>query len=310
MSSPLPVLSGVPQGSVIGPFLFLVFINGITFVCEKIPNVKIRLFADDSKFFSTNVQDLQLAITASDDWLSNRQLQLAPQKCSILKIKKPSIVETSEFFINKQRVEEVLKIKDLGLLITYNLDWSPHIHSIYHKASIICYQLFKTIKSKNIWTWLKLYNTYVRPKLEYCTPVWSPFLQKDKDKLESIQHRFTKFAFQKCSIPFISYEDRLTKIGYISLEKRRKFFDLVLTYKIVYGISDLNFGDYFTMKNFHYSLRSHTLQIETKLKLKTPCWLNSFFGRAPQMWNTLPPELVHSLNLSHFKNKLKKYLRS
>ena len=308
ISSPLPVLSGVPQGSVIGPFLFLLFIDGITSTTLSSPNVNIRLFADDSKFFSTEPRDLQSTINESDEWLSNRQLQLAPQKCAILKIKKSSVSETSQFQIKNQCVEEVSSIKDLGILVSKDLNWSNHIDSICHTASITCYQLKKSVKTKNIWTWLKIFTTYVRPKLEYCTPVWSPYLDKHIDKIEKIQRSFTKFAFKRCGIPFNSYEDRLAKISYLTLEQRRTFFDLVLMYKMINNISDLNFLDYFSLTQSNYNLRSHPLQIMPKLRFKNPQWLNSFFGRIPSLWNNLPTKLVKSPSLFSFKHSLKAHL--
>ena len=182
----LPVLSGVPQGSVIGPFLFLVYYNGITNAIDPFPNVNIRLFADDSKLFSTNSNDLQDAIDNSDNWLSQLQLDLAPHKCAILKIKKKSVQEFSDFHIKHHPIKEVPQFKDLGILVSNDLKWSRHIDSICHNASITLYQITKSFNSKNIWTWLKIFNTYIRPKLEFNTPIWSPHLIKDIDKIESI----------------------------------------------------------------------------------------------------------------------------
>ena len=85
--------------------------------------------------------------------------------------------------------------------------------------------IFSVFKSKNIWTLLKLYTTYVRPKLEYATCVWSPYLKKDIAKIESIQKRFTKYAFLRSQIPFSSYNDRLLKINIKSLQYRRIVFN-------------------------------------------------------------------------------------
>ena len=308
-SSPLPVHSGVPQGSVIGPFFFLVYYNGITNAISSFPNVNIRLFADDSKLFSTHPNDLQNAINNSEKCLSILQLELAPQKCAILKIKKKSVQESSNFYIKHHLIKDVSKFKDLGILVSNDLKWSSHIDSICHNASITLYQITKSFNSKNIWTWLKLFNTYIRPKLEFNTPVWSPHLIKDIDKIESIQRKFTKFVFNKCNIPFSSYEDRLNKIDYLSLRLRRKYFDLILMYKLINNTSDLEFDDYFLLTTSSYSLRSHALQIKTKQNFKSSQWSYSFFGRIPSYWNTLPSDLVSSPNLIIFKNSLKSYLR-
>ena len=307
-STPLKVLSGVPQGSVLGPFIFLVYFDRITNIATSLPSVNIRLFADDSKIFSTNPQDLQHAINTSEEWLFQHQLALAPAKCAILKIKKNSVQENSTFFIKNHSIAEVSKFKDLGVLVSNDLTWSDHIDSIFHKASSTSFQIIKSFNSRNIWTWLKIYNTYIRPKVEFNTPIWSPHLQQDIDKIENIQRRFTKFAFNKCNIPYTSYEDRLRQIGYLSLRQRRKYFDLILMYKMINNISDLNFNDYFTLKSSSYCLRSHPLQIKPIKDFKCPQWTNSFFGRIPSLWNVLPSLLVNSSSLNSFKINLKDHI--
>ena len=125
-SSPLLVLSGVPQGSVLGPFLFLLFFDNIT-KC-MLPNVNIKIFADDSKIFSCSPNELQLTINNVDSWLSDRQLFLAPQKCTILKIRKPNVSDNSEFFIQNHPVTENPTVKDLGVIISQN-----------HKTCVFCF---------------------------------------------------------------------------------------------------------------------------------------------------------------------------
>ena len=308
LSPPLAVHSGVPQGSVIAPFLFLLFINGIADGPCSSQSVDIRLFADDSKLFSNAPDDLQQAIDEADQWLSQRQLCLAPQKCAILKIKKASVTDSSQFYINSHSVKEVQQFRDLGILVSSDLKWSSHISSITHSASVTSYQFRKFIKSKNIWTWIQLYKTYIRPKLEFNTTIWSPFLLKDINKLESIQRKFTKFAFKKCSIPFENYKSRLYMINMLSLKSRRIFFDLILMYKIINNISDLTFDNYFQLIKTNYSLRSHSFQIKPKLYINSTQFQNSFFGRIPSLWNSLPTEVVESTSLDSFKKLLNLHL--
>ena len=122
-SPPLPVLSGVAQGSVIGPFLFLLFINGISDTLHS-PNVNIRLYADDSKLLSTVPIDLQNTIDESAKWLLQRQLLLAPHKCAILKIMKRSVTDNTTFYIGGHPVKEVDSFKDLGITVAKDLKWS------------------------------------------------------------------------------------------------------------------------------------------------------------------------------------------
>ena len=309
ISSALPVLSGVPQGSVIGPFLFLLFFNGITDVMNA-SQVNFSLFADDSKLFCSDPQILQSAISNVNKWLSDRQLHLAPHKCAILKVKKKSITDSSSFHINGHVVEELSSLKDLGILVTSDLSWSSHINRIYTNAAVTSYQIFKTVKTRNIWTWTNIFNTYILPKIEFNTPVWSPHLKGDIDKLENIQRRFTRVAFNRCRLPRVSYETRLSMLGILSLSQRRSFLDLVLMYKIINRLCHLNFDDYFTLNIPSYDLRSHPLQIRTKLKHKSPQWLHSFFTRILSLWNNLPVQVVAAESLNIFKSLLKHHLKN
>ena len=154
---------------------------------------------------------------------------------------------------------------------------------------------------------LKLYKTYVRPKLEYNSPVWSPYLSKDIDQIENVQKSFTRYAFRRCGIPYNSYKDRLYKINLDSLRRRRVVFDLILLYKIFYGTSDLKFSNYFKLKSNHYQLRHNSFQIESvvNFSLSQNQISNGFFTRVCNYWNSLPQSIIESETVSIFKTKLK-----
>ena len=261
-----------------------------------------------SKLCSTDPNALQQSINNMDNWLSSHQLFLAPQKCAILKIKKNSVLDDHHFHIKNHCLDEVPSIKDLGVVVSNDLKWASHVNRITNLASVTSYQLFKSMKSKNIWTWMKLFNSYIRPKLEFNTPVWSPYLIGDIDKVEHIQRKFTKIAFRRCNFPTTTYEDRLEKLGQLSLERRRIFFDLILLYKILNNLSELNFDDYFILVSSGYNLRSHSYQIDCKAKHDSLQWHNSFFARIPSLWNKLPSHIVDSPSLSIFKCQLKVHL--
>ena len=309
VSSSLPIHSGVPQGSVIGPLLFLIYINGIIMsVITTNRSTGIRLFADDAKLFDTNQSNLQLSLNNFVSWLDNHQLKIAVHKCFSISFPKPNPpITPPTFTINNEPLLYNPLIKDLGVYISDNMKWESHINAIVQRAALKSYQLLKSFKSKNIWILKKLFCTYVRPQLEYNTPVWSPYLLKDKNNIESIQRRYTKAIFRRCSIPFTSYEDRLHQINLESLEQRRINYDLILLYKIINGLSCIQFSDYFDYKDINYNLRRNTVQIKSKIIIKSTnkLWLNNFFNRTPAIWNNLPDEVVTSQNLYIFKSRLK-----
>ena len=301
------VVSGVPQGSVIGPLLFVIFFNDITACIDSTaPSLDgISLFADDAKLFSTDTNKLQHYVNNFISWTENHQLNVAAHKCFMISLKKPSAsLNPTPVCINNSKIKSVNKIKDLGIFISEDLKWANHINFLFAKSSAVSYQILKLFKTKNIWTLLKLFKTYVRPHLEFNTPVWSPYLIRDVNKIERVQRNFTKQAFLRCGLSFVSYHDRLDKLNIKSLCYRRVKFDLVFMYKIIYGSSDLNFNDYFFFRNSHYNLRGNSHKIDTLHKFKSSQWSHTFFVRAVKAWNFLPDDVASSATLNSFKAKL------
>ena len=308
LSDPLPIYSGVPQGSIVGPILFLIYFNNVTNSCNFLNDtVDIFLFADDTKLSSTNCAMLQTSLDYMDEWLQTHQLKLAYEKCFLMQVSKRRISQDPSFTINDQTISSVLSFKDLGVFIQADLKWSEHVNYIYRKAATTSYQLLKAFNTKNIWTLRKLFITYVRPKCEYNSPVWSPSLIKDIAKIERVQRSFTRSIFMRAGIPFSSYEDRIQKLNLLSLQDRRTLTDLILIYKIYYGQSDLNFNDFFVLRTRPYVLRGHSIQINPKLSFITTQFQSTFFYRATKYWNSLPEEIVISPTVNIFKSKLLKF---
>ena len=233
ISSALSVISGVPQGSVLGPLLFLIYINDLcTCNIELEPRGGVALFADDAKIYSHEYTNLQNSLNCTNEWLQNFQLNLASQKCIHLQIKKPSLnIQQPPLYINNSEIQGSSSVKDLGVYISNDLKWSTHINHISNLASSQSYLILRSFSSRNIWVLLSLFKTYVRPKLEYNTSVWSPYLAKDIEQIESVQRQFTKFAFRRCGIPYKSYQDRLYKVNLKSLQYCRIVYDIILFLK-------------------------------------------------------------------------------
>ncbi len=197
VSDSLPVHSGVPQGSVIGPLTFILYINHITSCVDSLTDVRgIMLFADDTKLFDTDPNSLQLSLNNTVSWLKAHQLNIAPNKCNSICLHKPrSQCVPPSFTINDKTINYTSLIKDLGIFISEDLTWESHINRIVKKASLKTYQILKCFKTKNIWILRKLFVTYVRPQLEFNTSVWSPHLIKNITLIESVQKRYTKIYF-------------------------------------------------------------------------------------------------------------------
>ena len=190
LSNPAPVLSGVPQGTVLGPLLFLIYINDLPKYVS--PGTNVRLFADDSAVYrKINSPDdhiiLQQDIKSLEKWESEWSMSFHPQKCQLLKVTKKHFPSNYDYSIHGVSIESVKSAKYLGVTISSDLSWSPHISEICKKAPNTVNFLHKNFKTCPPQIKVKLYQTYVRPTVEYCCSVWDPHTQNDIDKLEAVQ---------------------------------------------------------------------------------------------------------------------------
>ena len=150
--------------------------NGIDNCAENLNDVGgVSLFADDTKFYSRGATELQACLDNFDLWLKSRQLNLAVNKCHTFHIGKSKSHHPS-FTINNTAISSSHVVKDLGISLSDNLKWATHVNRVYRNATFSSYHIIRFSKTRNIWVLPRLYKAYVRPKVEYSTPVWSPSL--------------------------------------------------------------------------------------------------------------------------------------
>ena len=190
-------------------------------------------------------------------------------------------------------------MKDLGVHFDSHFSFTPHINHIVLSAKTIIYRIFKSFVTRNTDALLKAFLTYVRPLLEYCSPVWSPHLFCDIIAIESVQKLFTRKLLTPCKA---SYLDRLAVLKLDSLEKRRLIIDLTFCFKIMHGLVAGSLPDY-GLKLCSNSLRGNS----NKLYISN-CRIDSrkfYFGnRISKVWNSLDDDVVNSPNPVIFKKKL------
>ena len=224
-------------------------------------------------------------------------------------MRKITISKTTErhpIRIGATYLNDTTMVKDLGVHITKNLKWTEHIIKIKNKAMQKCYQILRSFSSKNVWILLKAYVTFVRPLLEYASIIWYPHPGRpDSTLVESVQRYFTKKICQRCRIPFTSYEDRIYKLNLKTLEYRRKEIDLVMVYRIMNNLVDLQLEDFYEMYVSTYKTRRHELCITNSTPTSAMESL-SFSKRTVQLWNKLPTEVVTAESIAVFKSRIRK----
>ena len=305
-SDSIAITSGVPQGSVLGPLLFVAYIDDlIKVITSKCHNTTVYAFADDIKLVSTDADNLQMALNVVSTWIKDWQLNLNTAKSEHLTLRQKSPIS---LYVNNEYINKVSSVRDLGVLITNNLSWTPHINKIRGKANALSHNILRLFSSTNCWLLVNLFQTYVRPLLEYNTSTWSPHLQSNIKDIESVQRTFTRRLCQRCNIPFSSYFDRLTKLNIESLQVRRIKRDLVFLFKILHSLVDVEFSNFFQLNHFSgHGLRRHEFHINRQGIAKTAVRNNFFSYRVVKYWNMLPESIVMSPTLESFKFRVRRW---
>lgn len=305
-SSVCEVSSGVPQGSVLGPVLFLIFINDIDSVCNS--STQIKIFADDLKLYSiTNIGPshlLQLTIDKVSVWADVNQLDINIDKCCIFSISNSRIPITNRmYFINGVVLTCSGKVVDLGIEITHNLSFKSHIVSFVSKAYQRLSLLFRGFVTREFNFLRKVFITYIRPLLEYNSVVWSPTEIYLIDLIEKVQRYFTRNVPALADLP---YSIRLSKLNLQCLELRRLQFDLIYYYKIFHNLTPLSADNYFLTYLPPQASRNKSPYLIKPAKAKNK--LLSFLSyRSSAAWNALPEEIKSLNSIKSFKNSIRRF---
>lgn len=301
------IRSGVPQGSVIGPLLFILFINDLPHII-KLP-VQIRLYADDVKLFLTHQSTmschlLQEALDNVYKWSIDWSLPMAPDKTTFIRIGTQKNIYP--YHIGNTELIQSSSIRDLGIIIDQKLTFQEHISKIIKSAYFRSYQLLRAFKSVNPIVWAKLFKIYVLPILEYASEIWNPYLKESINKIEKVQKFYTRIALTKCRIVSnkVSYIKRLQFFKLQQLISRRKIIDLTTLYKICMGYSYLKRTKFLEINK--RPSRKHNFLI--KMTSKNSKTQNSFINRCIPDWNNLPKDAFLNNNPNSFKNWLTNFL--
>ena len=231
-SNPAPVTSGIPQGSVLGPILFVLYINDMPEVIDK--DSFLYLFADDTKVFrqiqsEEDIVQLQADVNSLVNWSKTWLLRFHPDKCISMSFGTRQGNDNHIYEMENQHLAYSSCEKDLGVHIDDKLNFDKHINTIVNKANRILGIARKTFDHMDVNIFSSIFKGLVRPHLEYAAPVWSPHLVRQKELLENVQKRATKLV---PGLSELSYPDRLRKLNLPTLAYRRVRGDMIQVYKM------------------------------------------------------------------------------
>ena len=305
------VMSGIPQGSIIGPILFTLFVNDLP---QNISSI-ISMFADDTKLFlpltsDSSYEDLCSDLNYLQEWAVRMQMKFHPSKCKVMHLGKDNPRKNYQMIdsYNKTHILEKTEVeKDLGVYIDSKLNFTTHCQEKVSKANRILGYIRHTFKHLEKETFLLLYKALVRPHLEFASCIWSPKQKYNIDSIERVQRRATKLVPQIRHLP---YCERLKKLNLETLNYRRSRADLLEAYRILGGQHQVDTYCHCSLCPNKSMLspsicnitRGHSrkLQLQAALGART----NFFENRVDKMWNKLSENTVSSKNVNIFKNNL------
>lgn len=296
----VPVKSGVPQGTVLGPLLFLLHINDLPQAVKS----QVRLFADDCLLYRTidsrdDQATLQKDLTSLEEWGMKWGMHFNASKCNILRISRSKDPFTFMYSLCGQILQEENETKYLGVTICNDLSWSSHVQSTTHKASNILAFLKRNLHECPAHLKELAYITLVRSVTEYAATVWDPHLKKDIAKLESVQRAAARFV-SKDYHPTSSVSQMMKNLGWSTLQDRRRDQRLILLYKVVNGLVVVPTDN--LLEPADQRTRARHNQKFKHLRTVTPAYKYAFFPKTIPDWNMC--DFVEVTSLDAFKHML------
>jgi hypothetical protein len=309
-STLLPVKSGVPQGSILGPLLFLIYVNDLD--CN-INHSMLFQFADDTKLQVSNHSCcqssspiLQADINSLYSWSNANHLSVNYTKCAAMRLSLHVSTSSNPLYvIDDTQIPVSNTHRDLGVLVQSNLSWSSHYNQICSKAYNVLHLLRRTVSSKNISTRKLLYISLVRSKLCYCSQLWRPRLVKDILALERVQRRATKFILSDYSS---DYKTRLINLKLLPLMYWFELNDLMFLIKSLKSPPD-NFNIFEYIKFSSSNTRSASSSKLTHNFCHTTTYRHFYFNRIVRLWNHINVTCIDlSLSETTIKLKIKEFM--
>ena len=312
-SSFLTLNIGVPQGSVLGPLMFLLYINDL----PNFTNFNVKLFADDTflSLDSKNYKNLQKNVNEElkvvHTWLTNNKLSLNISKTKYMVVSNKKEPPNNQFYLKFDNVflEKCTSYKYLGVLLDDKLSWKPHIDYICNKISKMCGIFAKLRYSTNLHLLTSVYYALVASHLQYCNLVWGDAAESILDPLSKIQNRIVRiisFAPFNCHNVQDLYED----LQLLNLEQIHKMAKGKFVYKYKAGKLPSNFDNYLVNASevHSYNLRSSALSSYVRTWGKTNYSLKMLKYGAVKVWESIPNDIKIVKTLKKFSEKYKCFL--
>ena len=305
-SQTVKVISGVPQGTVLGPILFIIFINDLEIALKY---SLLLVFADDSKFTKKirsdeDHEELQTDIHAAIIWSLTNNMQLNMDKFQLVQHGVKKELQTSYQINADTTLERSEEVKDLGIYISESLEWDYQFTYMINASKKITNWILRTFISRNTEIMMYLFKTFVIPKLEYGSQVWSPYKIKDINRIEAVQRTITS---KLDGLENFNYHERLQCLHLYSLQRRRERFIIITMWKMSVELLPNNLDiEFYETRRFGIKAR-RKLSKATRPHLRTVRF-NFFTSTGPALFNLVPKRVKEKETLATFKKHLDIFL--
>ena len=301
-----PVGSGVPQGSVLGPVLFLLYVNLIvrdntSFWVAFADDFKLGLAYRGELGEGVGNVDLQRDIDRLAATSASWNLRLNNDKCVVMRFgNRGQAIETeSGYEINGRNLKMVTSYKDLGVIVDNRLRFHLHVGVVVGKAGALMGDLLRSTTCRSEKFMVTLFVAHIRPFIDYCSSVWNVGYLGDLRRLESLQRRWTREVY---GIGERNYETRLRELGLFSIAGRLLRADLVKIWKLLRSGYHDELLDLFQVSRVR-SIRGHSLRLVVPV-CRTDTMRRSLMARRVQVWNRLSAAVVDVTSIESFKRNL------
>lgn len=317
----LLVISGVPQGTVLGPILFLIYLNDMKSAITS--GSILRSFADDSRLFKSisthhDAVHLQEDLSKVIQWASANNMALHEEKFELLQYSSSlssartllDILPFNQYARVYQTSEDHTlspadQVQDLGVRMSSQLSFSTHINMIVDKACSKSAWILSVFQNRSKDTMMTLYKSLVRPLLEYCCPLWNPFKVSDIQSIENVQRHFTS---KIRGFESLCYWERLKELNLMSLQRRRERYIIIYMWKILNCQVPNDVGVNWIM-NSRLGFKASVPSIAVNRKI-SQAYESSFSIHGAKLWNALPKSINCESHFNSFKALLDPFLLS